>query len=493
MKYSLLASTAAAVLACSPLVAGRNHAHEAYLQRRQAALSSSVVPAQTSSAAPAASSSGAASASAPAPATTTAAAASSASAPAVTHPPTTASNNDIPPLEQITMGGPIQPPVPLPSTYSAGASPPLKGAVPLPTKALTIANYPTMDKVPPIDSPEVKGWLAEVAAKNPKIPLIKQTVDGSCGSDPALAANGSATGNCWWTCGGCTRDTDITVCPDKLAWGLTYDDGPSPYTPKLLNYLDQHSLNATFYVVGSRVISRPEIVQYEYMKGHELSVHTWSHSALTTLTNEQIVAELGWTRKAIHDVTGVTPLTMRPPYGDIDDRVRAIAMAMNLTPVIWTGVGQDEFDTSDWRIPGGTANGTSSYAAFNKILTKATTLDTGFIVLQHDLYQETVDLAVGYILPDALGHDPKFALSSVSHCLHQPLEDAYVETSTKGSTGGNGTTGGGYGSGGSSSGGSGSGTGSGASGTSGAGRTVGMSLGVGAVAGFAAMFLGLFI
>jgi hypothetical protein len=37
---------------------------------------------------------------------------------------------------------------------------------------------------------------------------------------------------------------------------------------------------------------------------------------------------------------------MRPPYGDIDDRVRAIAMAMDLTPVIWTGVGQDEFDTS---------------------------------------------------------------------------------------------------------------------------------------------------
>lgn len=53
-------------------------------------------------------------------------------------------------------------------------------------------------------------------------------------------------------------------------YGFRYDDGPSPYTPLLLNYLDQHSLNATFYVVGSRVISRPQIVQYEYMKGHEV-------------------------------------------------------------------------------------------------------------------------------------------------------------------------------------------------------------------------------
>lgn len=435
MKYTLLASTAAAVLSCSQLVVGKNQAHEAYLQRRQAALagSSSTSAVRTGSSTSV-----------------------TASAPVVTSTPpkpATASNNDIPPLSQITMGGPVQPAVPLTSTYAAGATPPIKGAVPLPTASLVISNYPAMDKVPPTDSPQVKEWIAQVKAKNPHIPDSRQTVDGSCASDPALAANASASGNCWWTCGGCTRDTDITVCPDKMAWGLTYDDGPSPYTPKLLNFLDKHSLNATFYVVGSRVISRPEIVQYEYMKGHELAVHTWSHSALTTLTNDQVIAELGWTRKAIKDVTGATTLTMRPPYGDIDDRVRAIAMAMDLTPVIWTGVGQDEFDTSDWRIPGGTANGTSSYAAFNKILAKATTLNTGFIVLQHDLYQETVDLAVGYILPDALAHDPKFALSSVDHCLHRPLEDAYAETSTNSTSSGNGT-----GSAGSSGTGSGSGT-----------------------------------
>lgn len=39
--------------------------------------------------------------------------------------------------------------------------------------------------------------------------------------------------------------------------------------------------------------------------------------ALTTLTNEQIVAELGWTRKIIKEVTGVSPTSMRPPYGDM--------------------------------------------------------------------------------------------------------------------------------------------------------------------------------
>lgn len=54
------------------------------------------------------------------------------------------------------------------------------------------------------------------------------------------------------------------------------------------------------------------------------------------LTTAQVVAELGYTRKAIKQVLGVTPTLMRPPYGDIDDRVRAISLAMGMVPVIWT-------------------------------------------------------------------------------------------------------------------------------------------------------------
>ena len=42
------------------------------------------------------------------------------------------------------------------------------------------------------------------------------------------------------------------------------------------------------------------------------------------MTNEQIVAELGWTRKAIQKVLGVTPTTMRPPFGDIGTRTLSL-------------------------------------------------------------------------------------------------------------------------------------------------------------------------
>jgi hypothetical protein len=53
----------------------------------------------------------------------------------------------------------------------------------------------------------------------------------------------------------------------------------------------------------------------------------------------------------------------------------------------------------------------------------------GFIVLEHDLFEQTVELATGYILPDALARtNPKLDIMPISQCLGLPLTDAYVET-----------------------------------------------------------------
>ncbi|CAE6531665.1 unnamed protein product [Rhizoctonia solani] len=349
-------------------------------------------------------------------------------------PPALSSTNPTAiPLSSIYASAPTQATVALHTTYAAGATPPISGAPALPTAAITAANWPALDQIPPLDSPQVKQWIQEVANSGIKIPTVAQTSAGGC-SDPANAAalaNATAQGNCWWTCGGCSRDTDITTCPDKATWGLSFDDGPSPYTPDLLNYLDANKIKSTFFVVGSRAISRPEMLQAEYMGGHQLSVHTWSHPTLTTLTNEQIIAELGWTREAIKQITGVTPNTMRPPYGDIDDRVRAIANAMKLTPIIWTSANGGSFDTNDWHIPSGLSSA-EVLNSFDKILDTAGSLNTGFIVLAHDLYQQTVDLAVGYVLPDAQAR--KFNMMSIVECLKKPLGDAYIETSSNSSS-----------------------------------------------------------
>lgn len=64
---------------------------------------------------------------------------------------------------------------------------------------------------------------------------------------------------------------------------------------------------------------------------------------------------------------------------------------------------------------------------WENILGNATEIPTGFIVLEHDLFQQTVDVATGYILPDALAHQPPFRIQPVIECLNKPLTDAYIE------------------------------------------------------------------
>ena len=144
-----------------------------------------------------------------------------------------------------------------------------------------------------------------------------------------------------------------------------------------------------------------------------------------------MVAELGYTRKAIQKILGVTPTTMRPPYGDIDDRVRAIALAMGMVPIIWTrGPQNNQFDTNDWKVPGGVVTGPQSYQSFLDILGNVTLINTGFIVLEHDLYPQTVDLAVGYTLDAALKFTPKLNMEAIGSCQGWAAENMYLETTT---------------------------------------------------------------
>ncbi|EKM60819.1 carbohydrate esterase family 4 protein [Phanerochaete carnosa HHB-10118-sp] len=314
------------------------------------------------------------------------------------------------------------------TTFPAGSTPTgIPNAPPMPNwQTLSPANYPALDKTPPTDSPQVQQWIQDVQNSGIAIPDFQPTQPGGCPANLELASNETL---CWWTCTGCTASTDITTCPTKLTWGVTHDDGPSPYTPNLLQYYNQNDLTGTFFCIGSRVISYPAILQEEYMAGNQICAHTWSHPYMTTLTNEEIIAELGWSIKVIKDVLGVTPLCWRPPYGDVDNRVRAIATAMGLETIIWTRVSPTvTFDTGDFNIPGDTISPSQVLLNWENIMGNATIINTGFIVLEHDLFAQTVDMAVGYILPAALAFQPKLTLKPVIECLGFTLADGYLET-----------------------------------------------------------------
>ncbi|PPQ66102.1 hypothetical protein CVT26_010903 [Gymnopilus dilepis] len=431
MKFA--ASTVFAVLPVLVAAHGADNLHARHLQGRQVPPAAAAVSSSSSAAAPPAGSAAAPPAGSPASAPPGSPPGGTTAAPGGTTAPLPsftllATNPTAAPLSVINSLQPSSATIPLPSTAVVGSTPTfLSNAPPLPNAALlNPANYPKLDVPPPIDSDEVQQWIKEVQDTGVEIPNLNPTNPGGCPNNTAAAADQT---RCWWTCGGCTRSTDITQCPTALDWGLTYDDGPSFYTPNLLQFLDQNNLKSTFFVVGSRAISFPATLQEEYMGQHQIAVHTWSHPPLTTLSNEEIIAELGWTKKIIKDVTGVTPNMMRPPYGDIDDRVRAISLAMGLTPVMWTRISPlATFDTDDFDIHGGLTTVQQVLQNWENILGNVSTMSNGFIVLEHDLFEQTVEVATGYILPDALAHKPPFNIRPVVNCLNRDLADAYIET-----------------------------------------------------------------
>ncbi|KAL9713482.1 chitin deacetylase [Leucoagaricus gongylophorus] len=58
----------------------------------------------------------------------------------------------------------------------------------------------------------------------------------------------------------------------------------------------------------------------------------------------------------------------------------------------------------------------------------ASSIDTSFIVLQHDIHEATVDLAVGYTLDAALSHNPPYTLKAIGECTKTPVINLYLET-----------------------------------------------------------------
>lgn len=67
------------------------------------------------------------------------------------------------------------------------------------------------------------------------------------------------------------------VSQSKKQIALTFDDGPGKHTQQLLDGLRERNVKASFFLMGSKVEKRPEIVKTMHDDGHLIGCHTWSH------------------------------------------------------------------------------------------------------------------------------------------------------------------------------------------------------------------------
>ncbi|KAK9762388.1 chitin deacetylase [Basidiobolus ranarum] len=174
--------------------------------------------------------------------------------------------------------------------------------------------------------------------------------------------------NYWETCGNCALPDDIYGCQARQ-WALTFDDGSSQYTAQLLDMLAAANVKATFQMIGANVIQFPDVVKRAYDEGHQIASHTRSHPHLMSLSNEQIVAEVKTTEDTLFNITGARPAYICPPYGEADDRVKAIFKAMGYHTLLWN------MDTLDWDIPEKNEDASLILDSFKTALTKGTDLN----------------------------------------------------------------------------------------------------------------------
>ncbi|MFT4219948.1 MAG: polysaccharide deacetylase family protein, partial [Microbacterium sp.] len=168
---------------------------------------------------------------------------------------------------------------------------------------------------------------------------------------------------------------DCTLLP---CIALTYDDGPSRHTARLLDELRASHAAATFYVLGESASKLPGLVRRAVQEGHEVGSHTWSHPSLPRLSVRGIRAQLDRTHRLLRTLTGKPVTTFRPPYGLYNARV---LRAARLPAILWS------VDTRDWEGP-------SSRKLFASAVREAT---PGGIVLFHDTKPRSVRLAPAII------------------------------------------------------------------------------------------------
>jgi cellulose synthase/poly-beta-1,6-N-acetylglucosamine synthase-like glycosyltransferase/peptidoglycan/xylan/chitin deacetylase (PgdA/CDA1 family) len=157
---------------------------------------------------------------------------------------------------------------------------------------------------------------------------------------------------------------------------LTFDDGPDPrWTPKVADALRRLHAPATFFVVGSKVVRHPEVVERLHRDGFELANHTFTHADVSALPGWERQLQVGLTDNTLAGTVGIRPRLFRPPYSSVPAAATK-RQADALAEIARRGyeVVLADFDGEDWQRPG-----------VDEIVASATPQgERGGIVLLHD-------------------------------------------------------------------------------------------------------------
>jgi peptidoglycan-N-acetylglucosamine deacetylase len=127
---------------------------------------------------------------------------------------------------------------------------------------------------------------------------------------------------------------------------LTFDDGPGPYTPQVLNVLERLHVRATFFEIGKMLRYFSASTMREIADGDVIGDHTETHPMMASLSAHDQHEELTEQIARIELAGGPRPLLFRPPYGSFNATTFHELHSLHLLMILWS------VDTDDYLQPG---------------------------------------------------------------------------------------------------------------------------------------------
>ncbi|WP_378104137.1 polysaccharide deacetylase family protein [Chryseobacterium sp. sg2396] len=164
---------------------------------------------------------------------------------------------------------------------------------------------------------------------------------------------------------------------------LTFDDGPTEFTPKFLDLLKENNIKATFFCIGKQIEKYPETFQRIIDEGHAVGNHTYSHSNQTGfLSTSKMAEEIKKCDEVMLQTGNLKTRLYRPPFGVTNPN---IAKAIKLTGKKSIGWNVRSLDTI-------TENENKIYRKVTKGMKK------GSIILLHDTSEKTYNVLVNLLV-----------------------------------------------------------------------------------------------
>lgn len=194
---------------------------------------------------------------------------------------------------------------------------------------------------------------------------------------------------------------------------LTFDDGPGPYTQKLLDVLDQYGVKATFFVVDNEY---GDMMKQIVDRGHSIGIHSVTHEYGQIYAGpEAFFQDLFRMQEIIYENTGVMTTLMRFPGGSSNTISRKTSQG--LMSILTEAVQDAGFQYFDWNVDSGDAGITKNTGAVYYAVMSGVVKNDVSVVLQHDIHSFSVDAVEdiirwgqnnGYLFLPLETHSPGF-------------------------------------------------------------------------------------